>query len=286
MPPTSVRLRTPGFNASPLGDITPNQQVFQLAELFDTFDDAVVWVKDRQGRYCWVNRAFRLAYLQDFPAGNPSDTESILGKTDYDLSPALLADHYRLDDELVLAGQRIVSRIEQVGPTAELARWNVTTKIPLRDASGAIVGTAGVTRRLDASEQDAATHAGFGAVLACLRDRYGSPLTNHELARLANMSVRAFERKFHSAFHLTPQKYLRRLRLHMAGRILAYTGRPLADVAASCGFADQSHFTREFRRHFGTTPKEYRAIYAASGKPDAPGTNSAASAQETSHSGR
>jgi AraC-like DNA-binding protein len=38
----------------------------------------------------------------------------------------------------------------------------------------------------------------------------------------------------------------------------------LSDVALSCGFADQSHFTREFRRQFGRTPREYREHYKMS----------------------
>ncbi len=75
------------------------------------------------------------------------------------------------------------------------------------------------------------------------------------------MSVRAFERKFRSTFHLTPQKYLRKLQMRMAGRALVYSNQSVAEVALSCGFADQSHFTREFRRHFGRTPRDYREHY-------------------------
>ena len=101
----------------------------------------------------------------------------------------------------------------------------------------------------------------FGPVLSYMRDHYDSPITNRQLARLAHMSVRAFERKFRGSFHLTPQKYLRKLQMRMASRLLVYTGQSLAEVALGCGFADQSHFTREFRRHFGRTPREYREHY-------------------------
>jgi AraC-like DNA-binding protein len=48
----------------------------------------------------------------------------------------------------------------------------------------------------------------------------------------------------------------------MASRALVYTRQSLAEVALGCGFSDQSHFTREFRRHFGRTPREYREHYA------------------------
>jgi AraC-like DNA-binding protein len=35
----------------------------------------------------------------------------------------------------------------------------------------------------------------------------------------------------------------------------------LSEIALNCGFADQSHFSREFRRQFGRTPRDYREHY-------------------------
>jgi AraC-like DNA-binding protein len=244
-------------------------------------DDVLVWVKDRDGRYCWVNRAFLINYSLD--AGNGlvnADGRDILGKTDYELSPAFLADQFRLDDEYVLSGNRIVNRIELVGQPDGLTVWNVTNKIPLIDDSGAVVGTAGITRRLDASETTIAPGSEFGPVLAFLRDHYHGPVSNRQLARLAHRSVRSFERKFLHTFHLTPQKYLRKLRLRMASRALVYTRQALADVASSCGFSDQSHFTRAFRQNFGRTPREYREYYATGEGDAAPIPKPAASEQE------
>ena len=256
-------------------------QLLQLAALFDCVDDVVAWVKDRDGRYRWVNRAFLINYAVDNHRGptspNPRD---VLGKTDYDLSPAFLADQFRLDDEYVLAGKRIVNRIELVGPPDGPAVWNVTNKIPLDDGRGAVIGTAGITRPLATAGPAAVPGVEFGPVLAYLRDHYHEPITNRQLARRAHMSVRAFERKFRACFHLTPQKYLRRLQLRMASRALVYTGRALADVAAGCGFADQSHFTREFRRHFGRTPRDYREHYARGEGDAAPVPGPAADEQE------
>ena len=72
---------------------------------------------------------------------------------------------------------------------------------------------------------------------------------------------RAFERQFQATFHLTPHRFLRKLRLRIASRALMETDKSLADIALQCGFADQSHFSREFRRQFGRTPREYREYY-------------------------
>jgi len=253
------------------------QPLLQLVALFDSVKDALVWIKDRDGRYCWVNRAFRINYAMD-RAGRESraDSEDVIGKTDYDLSPTFLADQYRLDDEQVLTGKRLVNRIELVGQPEGVTVWNLTNKIPLTDTDGVIIGTAGITQRLNTPTQEMNPASEFGCLLVYLRDHYHEPIANQQLARLAHMSVRAFERKFRAGFHVTPQKYLRKLRLFMASRALVYTNQPLANVAVQCGFIDQSHFAREFRRHFGRTPRDYRAHYALVSDVAAPSTISAA----------
>jgi AraC-like DNA-binding protein len=47
----------------------------------------------------------------------------------------------------------------------------------------------------------------------------------------------------------------------MASHALVSSHQPLSVVAANSGFVDQSHFSREFRRHYGKTPREYRRHY-------------------------
>jgi AraC family transcriptional regulator len=44
----------------------------------------------------------------------------------------------------------------------------------------------------------------------------------------------------------------------MSCHALVFSRRPIAAVAAECGFSDQSHFTKEFRRIMGETPRSYR----------------------------
>src|SRR5437870_10565643 len=78
------------------------------AELFDLLEGVLAWVKDQQGRYLWVNRAFLIQYALDHP-GEDGEAGRILGRTDYDLSPSFIADQFRLDDEQVLDGHRIIN---------------------------------------------------------------------------------------------------------------------------------------------------------------------------------
>lgn len=228
-----------------------------LAELFEPLEDVQFWIKDRQNCYVHANRTLLLNYAFD-------DVAQIAGKTDYDFSPPFLADQFWFDDEQVLKGHSVVNRIELVGGANESPHWNVTNKIPLHDARGKIVGTAGTTRRLGGEARDVGGAHGFEAVLARIRDGFREVLPNGELASVAGLSLRAFERKFQQSFHVTPQQYIRRLRVRTACRELVFTDKSIADVAVDCGFADQSHFAHEFRRQIGRTPREYREHYRRS----------------------
>jgi AraC-like DNA-binding protein len=58
---------------------------------------------------------------------------------------------------------------------------------------------------------------------------------------------------------------LRQLRLAQAARLLAETPTAPAEIGYLCGFADQAHFTREFKRHCALTPLRYREQFAARG---------------------
>jgi AraC-like DNA-binding protein len=227
-----------------------------VAGLFDHLDGVQCWIKDRACRYEWVNRGFLLNYALE-------RVEQVVGRTDHDLSPAHLADQYRSDDERVLRGEPVENRIELVGRFDRTAIWSQTTKKPVVDRRGRIVGTVGMTRMIDASvvasdREDAA----LGRVLAHMRMHFAEPLSNPQLARIAGRSVRAFERMFRRQMQLTPQLYLRRLRVRLACNAVVTRADPLAEVAAAHGFYDQSHFVREFRRETGITPSEYRSRHA------------------------
>jgi len=84
------------------------------------------------------------------------------------------------------------------------------------------------------------------------------------MAKAAGMSARAFERSFQREYGLPPQQYLKRLRIQTACRLLVDTRESIAAIAQRCGFADQSHLTREFRRVTKATPGAYRDEYSRS----------------------
>lgn len=88
--------------------------------------------------------------------------------------------------------------------------------------------------------------------------RLGEGITIDLLANAAGIARFPFIRAFTRAHGLPPHAYLLSLRLNEARRLLAAGEMPAA-VAAACGFTDQTHLTREFRRRLNITPGAYRA---------------------------
>jgi AraC-like DNA-binding protein len=226
-----------------------------LLELFEHLPGVQFWVKDRAGRYLVMNRAC----LQDHGF---TEVAEAFGQTDGELSPWHIAAQFQMDDERVLKGQSVMNRIELVGRFDHTAVWCVTDKVPLHDECGRIVGTAGVARPLGRRAEFLTTaDTSMARALEYLRERVSLPVRNAELARHAGVSLRVLERRFREAFYLSPQQYLRRLRVRMACHPLVYSEQSIAEIASAHGFCDQSHFGREFRRETGMTPREYRSRF-------------------------
>jgi AraC-like DNA-binding protein len=88
------------------------------------------------------------------------------------------------------------------------------------------------------------------------------------LERVAGIDRFTIARHFRRAFGTSPDRYRALRRLALA-RAAIEMGRPLAWVAADCGFADQSHMTRQFKRAYGLTPSNWAAV-TSKGMSDAP----------------
>ncbi|THK35807.1 AraC family transcriptional regulator [Ensifer sp. MPMI2T] len=72
------------------------------------------------------------------------------------------------------------------------------------------------------------------------------------------LSVSHFSRAFRDSFQETPYAYVLRCRVARSKEMMATTNEPLAQIALSCGMADQAHFSRLFRRLTGESPSHWR----------------------------
>lgn len=95
---------------------------------------------------------------------------------------------------------------------------------------------------------------------ARLQDDIGNVPGIAELAREAGLHPVYFARAFRRAYGCSPGDYLRLRRVEVAIAVLCGGTRPLAEVASTCGFADQSHMSHALQRAIGLSPLQLRRL--------------------------
>ena len=212
--------------------------------------DTHAWVKDRAGQFVFGNSLF----YQRFGFHS---MQGLLGKTDYDLAPVLMAERYRADDRDVLRGAVVTDRLELLGG-AETVEWFLTSKWPIFKSDDTVIGSFGISRHLNRSEGKVAPFRELSAPINYIRQHFADHISVEDLACACNLSVSALERRFRKHLDKTPHQYLTEVRLEHARTLLTDTDKAIGTIALEIGFADHSHFTRAYKKHFGATPKEAR----------------------------
>ena len=96
-------------------------------------------------------------------------------------------------------------------------------------------------------------------VLEFIEDTLGQPIKLRELAALAGISARHFERAFRQSTGSSPHAYVMDRRLHRArGLLINYPDLPIEQIALRVGFSSGSHFSSAFHRQTGLTPTDFR----------------------------
>lgn len=118
--------------------------------ILDNISDPA-WLKDPEGRYLAVNRA----WCEFFGRPEPE----IVGRTDQDLLPAALAEEFGAEDRRVIAGGQPVRVEQQIVDRVGKTHWFETCKTPLRNLDGTVSGTVGITRNITGHKQTEAALA-------------------------------------------------------------------------------------------------------------------------------
>jgi PAS domain S-box-containing protein len=122
------------------------QQYDLLRTLIDSLPDNI-FIKDRQSRFLINN----LAHVRTLGATHPDE---VVGKTDLDIFPAELANQYYTDEQALMKSGEPLNREEMVvNPLTKETRWLQTTKIPLRDKNGKVIGLMGINRDITDRKQ-------------------------------------------------------------------------------------------------------------------------------------
>lgn len=175
---------------------------------------------------------------------------------DRDIEDVRLRDVLKADDPLLLAGiNAMAAEVRQHGMLGgPLLVQAVTTQICVQ-----------ILRKFaEVSFREERLHSGLSSaqsrlVASYIDDNLDQQLTLDDLAGIARVSTSHFLRQFKRRFGCAPHSYVIERRLERASQLLARSSLPIKEVAALCGFSDQSHLTRVFQRLKGTTPNGFRA---------------------------
>ncbi len=116
-----------------------------LRTLIDNLPDGI-YAKDAAGRKI-------LANLADLKCFHYKTEAEAIGKTDFDLFPREIAEKFHADDQKVIQGQPVINREEYFPGDNGEKRWLLTSKLPLRDPDGKIVGLVGIGRDITEHKQ-------------------------------------------------------------------------------------------------------------------------------------
>jgi AraC-like DNA-binding protein len=170
---------------------------------------------------------------------------------------------------------------ERDGSPPRAARWVVFRDVALRGAlerahralvseppgslgiEEAVLGAVGALRphlRPGPSTRGASRgeHAAVRRARHHLRERWDKRVSLAELSEVAGLSRFELVRRFREQTDITPHAFQTDLRIAQARRRLS-AGIAPAEVAAECGFADQPHLSRVFKRAVGVSPARYAA---------------------------
>ena len=224
-----------------------------LASLFDFAPDVAFFVKDSKGQYIAVNDSLVARHgLQD--------KQQVIGATPRQLCAGQLGEEPTAQDSEVLkTGQPLIDHLElhHIRPTAPV--WCLTTKMPIKNSTGAVIGLFGFSRDVRVPVNLEEIPPKFASALSRFEKDMGASISPASLAEESELTSQKLIRLTKKLYGITPTQLIAKIRIAAACRQLEETDKSIADIAFSCGFSDHSAFTRAFKSSTGVTPSVYRS---------------------------
>jgi len=174
----------------------------------------------------------------------PEATEELLGK----LRSVLDTPRCTFDGNALMLGSRLAAEIDAKDAAAPIA------------AEGLALELLAALARHEHTERGGRTPAWLRTVRDLVHDSIPDGVSINQAARAVGLHPVHVARVFHAVVGDSFGSYQRALRVRWAALEIAGSDEPLAGIALRAGFADQSHFTRVFRRFSGMTPRSYRLL--------------------------
>ncbi|MBL8828617.1 MAG: AraC family transcriptional regulator [Planctomycetaceae bacterium] len=223
-----------------------------LQTLFNLTPDVAFFVKDSAGRYVIVNESLLARH------GLKYESDAI-GKRPQEICPG---DFGRLpteqDQRVLRTGKAIIEHLELQWRRPAEPVWCLTSKFPIHDAAGNVIGIIGFSRDVrDALRTDEIPQS-FAQAMAEFEQNPAGDYSTTRFAERSQLSQSRLARLTKRVFGLTPSQFVVKTRITVGAQLLRDTERSISAIAQSCGYQDQSAFTRAFRATTQLTPLEYR----------------------------
>lgn len=223
-----------------------------LAQLFDQSSDTAFFVKDVEGRYIAVNESLVTRH-------GWKKKSDVLGKRSAEICAGEFGTVPSRQDDMVLrTGRPLIDQLEMQWHRPQKATWCLTTKLPIRDADGQIIGLIGFSRDMRTMVEPAEIPVEFAQAIDEFEKTLLPEANPAWFAKRSNLSPGRLSRLTKRIFDLTPGQLITKIRIAAATKLLQETDLSVADIAHRCGFYDHSAFTRTFRNATGTTPTKFR----------------------------
>ena len=98
----------------------------------------------------------------------------------------------------------------------------------------------------------------LGEVISLLEKRSRDPWTIEKISKIAAMAPSTLLPVFRKVTGFSPIEYLLHVRLTKGAGLLLRTEKSISEISFECGFADSNYFSRQFRKHYNSSPREYR----------------------------
>lgn len=227
----------------------PNIEI--LRQMADSMPDIRFNIVDCENRIIAFNRA-------NCANCNFKDESEIVGRRIEDVFPAVLASAYlSLYKEVRESGMPVRNRLCAHGSDRS-TELRVTNVFPVLDGAGKTIGTAAFYRPVSNGDMTPEWYGALKKVVAYIDEHYREKIPLSVLAATAGMGKSTFRRVFTERLSITPGEYISTIRINHARKLLTETSLSIEQIAAECGFFDQSHFVKMFKRLRHQTPGHYR----------------------------
>lgn len=224
----------------------------QILEALERVPGSMFMIKNLDSKYIFMSRALKESI--HLPV-----CFDVVDKTDFDLFPRIIAENFRQNDRQVFkSGRPLINEIHATGFFDHPTSWCYSSKFPLRDRRGKVIGLITINERYaDVMGQDAELNRLLPAI-DHISHRYTERITIAALARRCAFSESHFMRVFKQRMKMTPYAFVEQVRMFHATEALQHGAASVAEIASNCGFYDPSSFVKQFKKFTGSTPLKYR----------------------------